>query len=30
MRREEMLNTEQKEYLERLGAADVALNDAGV
>jgi transposase len=28
MRREEMLNAEQKEYLERLGAADVALNDA--
>ena len=28
MRREERLNAEQKEYLERLGAADVALNDA--
>ena len=28
MRREEMLNAEQKEYLERFGAADVALNDA--
>ena len=28
MRREEMLNGEQKEYLERLGAADEALADA--